>query len=209
MEQGKDRLREISGNKQDITDDHRKGKTEVLEDIKIKQEGLRDTKKQELGQSFQKHGGDLKRIFEECKEEPEIIREMRVEKCRKDYERDRDVDQCVFERFEMHQDVQLKAEWDKRFPDDPYPANISSKIIEDRQARFAEDMNNPNADRKAIQQELEHDELVQAYMSDNITHTQLMKDYEAMNKRHSIESIPRNEKEWKSREIKAPEIEKD
>ena len=209
MAQDKDRLEAASINKLDITNDNREARNLSLEKIRESQQELRYQNSQELGQSFQKHGNDLKRIFDECKDEPDFIRDLRVEKCRLDYERDRDVDQCVYERLEMYQDVQLKAKWDKDFPNDPYPANISTQIIEERQQRFAQDLKDPKADRKAIQQELEHDELVQSYMSDQITHDDLKKDYETMNRKHSIESVPRNEKEWKNRETKAPGMEKD
>ena len=209
MAQGKDRLRQAAFNKQDITDDTSGQRKDFEREIREKQTRLQDSHKKEKQSLFQQHGQDVSQIVKECAEEHPIIQEARINRCAKNFERERDALQNVHERVEMYQEVRSKSEWEKSFPSNPYPSKSNEALIEARQKQLLEKAQDPKADKVAIHQELEHDQLVLSYMEDKIDHAEFRKEYETMLKNHMSESLPTTEVELNHRHPKAPDMDKD
>ena len=206
---GKDRTKEVVFNKHDITTDTRAQRKGFEKELTEHHEGLKLQHKEELGNLHQKHGQDLKRIFEECAHEHPMVREARVSRCVRNYETHRDALQNVQQRIEMYQEVHSKHQWDKSFPNDPYPSKSNEALIEKRLKELLERAKDPKANKVAIHQELEHDQLVLSFMEGKTDHPTLLKEYSVMLKQHIAESIPSHEVEWEHRNPKAIDIDKD
>tara|TARA_R110002096_G_scaffold143681_1_gene299947 strand:- start:1112 stop:1741 length:630 start_codon:yes stop_codon:yes gene_type:complete len=196
-------------NKSDITTDTRAQRTGFEKELTEHREDLKIQHKAELGNLHQKHGQDLKRIFEECADEHPMVREARVNRCVRNYETHRDALQNVQQRIEMYHEVHSKHQWDKSFPNDPYPSKSNEALIEKRQKELLERAKDPKANKVAIHQELEHDQLVLSFMEGKTDHPTLLKEYSDMLKKHIAESIPSHEVEWEHRNPKAIDIDKD